>query len=80
MNSKVMLLIAGLLVGGVVGYLTRPAATEITLGPLSIEVEGDRAAGGGGPVTSGQWQHIAIFTAIGGVIGIAAGFVVARRA
>jgi hypothetical protein len=79
MNSKVMLLIAGLLVGGVVGYLTRPAATEITLGPLSIEVEGDRRAEGGGPITSSQWQHIAIFLAIGGVIGIAAGFVAGRR-
>jgi len=79
MNSKVMLLIAGLLVGGALGYLTRPAATEITLGPLSIEVEGDQRAKSEGPITSGQWQHIAIFTAIGGVIGVAAGFVVARR-
>jgi hypothetical protein len=80
MNTKAMLLLMGLLVGGVVGYLTRPESAEINLGPLSIEVQGDRPAQGGSPVTSGQWQHIAIFTAIGGAIGLAAGFVAGRRA
>jgi hypothetical protein len=79
MNARVSLLLAGLIIGGLVGYLTRPAATEITLGPLSIEVQGDRPAEGGGPLTSGQWQHIAIFTAVGGLIGLAAGFAAGRR-
>jgi hypothetical protein len=79
MNARVSLLIAGLIIGGLVGYLTRPAATEITLGPLSIEVQGDRAAEGSGPLTSGQWQHIGIFTAVGGLIGLAGGFVAGRR-
>ena len=80
MNSKAMLLFAGLIVGAVVGYLTRPESAEINLGPLSIEVQGDRPAEGGGPITSGQWQHIAIFTVVGGLIGIGAGFVTGRRA
>jgi hypothetical protein len=79
MNAKVSLLLAGLIIGALVGYLTRPAATEITLGPLSIEVQGDRPAEGSGPLTSGQWQHVAIFTGIGGLIGLGAGFVAGRR-
>jgi hypothetical protein len=31
LNSKVSLLLLGLLIGGVVGYLTRPEAAEIKL-------------------------------------------------
>lgn len=80
MDVKVILLLIGIGVGGVAGYLTRPASAEIKLGPLSIEVESDRRAEGDGPLTSGQWQHIAIFTVIGGIIGLGAGFVVGRRA
>ena len=80
MNSKVVLLLAGLVIGALAGYLTRPESAEITLGPLSIEVQGDRPAQGGGPVTSGQWRHIALLTAIGGIIGLGAGFVAGRRA
>jgi len=79
MNKKVIFLLGGLIIGALAGYLTRPESTEITLGPLSIEVQGDRLAQGGGPLTSGQWQHIAIFTAIGGIIGLGAGFAAGRR-
>jgi hypothetical protein len=79
MNLKVVLFLVGLAVGAVLGYLTRPEAAEIRLGPLSVEVQGDRVAQGGGPMTSGQWQYLAIFTAIGGVVGAAAGFVLDRR-
>ena len=79
MNGKVVLLVVGLLLGAAVGYLTRPESTQITLGPLSIEVQGNRPAQGGGPMTSGQWQYVALFTVIGGLIGAAVGFVVDRR-
>lgn len=79
MNAKLLLLLAGLVVGSVAGYMTRPQSTEITLGPLSIEVDSDRRAEGGGPMTSSQWQHVAIFAAIGGMIGLGAGFAVGRR-
>jgi hypothetical protein len=78
-NVKVILLLIGLGVGAIAGYLTRPATAEITIGPLSIEVESDRRAEGDAPITSGQWQHIAIFAAIGGIIGLGAGFAVSRR-
>ncbi len=79
MNAKALLLIVGLVVGAVAGYVTRPESTELTIGPFNIEVETDKRAKAEGPITSGQWQHIAIFTAIGGVIGLAAGFAVGRR-
>lgn len=79
MNSKVLLLLIGLAIGAVTGYLTRPATTEIKLGGLSIEVEGNRAGQGGASLTGGQWQHIAIFAGIGGVIGLSAGIAMGRR-
>lgn len=79
MNVKVLLLLVGLVVGAVAGYVTRPESTELKIGPLNIEVETDKPAEGGGPITSDQWQHIAIFAAIGGAIGLAAGFAVGRR-
>jgi hypothetical protein len=79
MNGKVVLLVVGLIVGAIVGYVTRPESAEIKLGPLSIQVQGDRPAAAGDPMTSAQWQYVAIFTVLGGVIGAAVGFVVDRR-
>ena len=66
-------LVVGLLIGALSGYLTRPESAEIKLGPLSIEVKGDRVAHDNGPLTSSQVQHIAIITLIGGVIGLGRG-------
>lgn len=79
MNAKVLLLVAGLLVGGVIGWLTRPEAAQINIGPLQIEVQSDRPAEGSGPLTSGQTQHVAVFAAIGAVVGLLIGFVADRR-
>lgn len=79
-NQLVTFTIVGLLIGAFAGYLTRPEAAEIRLGPMSIEVQGGGAARGGGPLTSGQMQHIALLTAIGGIIGAGIGFVMGRRA
>jgi hypothetical protein len=80
MNAKVALLLVGLVVGGLVGYLTRPEAAELKIGPVSIEVQGDRAAqSNDSSLTSGQMQHIGIFAVIGAALGLGLGFVVARR-
>jgi F0F1-type ATP synthase assembly protein I len=76
----IVLLVIGVVVGGLVGYLTRPESAEIKLGPLSIEVNGHRAASDGGPLTSSQSQHIAIFAVIGGLVGFGIGFVSKRKA
>jgi hypothetical protein len=79
MNTKVMLLLVGLVIGGLVGFLTRPQSSEIKLGPVELNVTTNQAADPNDPVTSSQWQHIAIFAAIGAVVGIGAGFAVGGR-
>ncbi|MDO9429334.1 MAG: hypothetical protein Q7T93_21250 [Methylobacterium sp.] len=79
MNTRIGLLLVGLVVGGVVGYLTRPQAAEIKIGDFSLEVQGDKPAGtGGGSLTTGQMQHIGIFAVIGAALGLGAGFVAGR--
>jgi len=80
MNAKVVLLLVGLVVGGLTGYLTRPEAAEIKIGSLSVEVQGDSPAGTrGGSLTTGQMQHVGIFAMIGAVLGLGIGFVADRR-
>jgi hypothetical protein len=79
LNTRIGLLLVGLVVGGLVGYLTRPQAAEIKIGDFSLEVQGDKPAGtGGGSLTTGQMQHIGIFAVIGAALGLGAGFVAGR--
>ena len=78
-SNLIAFLLIGLVIGGMSGYMTRPESTEFKLGPLSFEVRSDEVARGGGPLTSSQVQHIAILTALGGVIGLAVGFAVGKR-
>lgn len=95
MNLKVILLIAGLLVGGVAGWVTAPEAVNINVGPVSVEVQGD---GEGGQLTaSGQDGQLevqvgsasplddrnirtAIFAIVGAAVGLGAGLLLERRA
>ncbi len=79
MNTKLVLLVVGLIAGGLIGWVTRPQAAEIKLGPLAVEVQTDRAAGArGGALTGGQTQHVTIFTVVGAIIGFGLGFAVDR--
>ena len=78
-SNLVAFLVVGLLIGALAGYVTRPESAEIKIGPLSIEVKGSQAARDNGPLTSSQIQHIAIITAIGGVIGLGLGFAMDRN-
>lgn len=78
--NLIAFLLIGLVIGGLAGYMTRPAETaEIRLGPLSVEVRNNERARGGGPLTSEQVQHIAIMAMVGGVIGLGVGFAVGKR-
>jgi len=80
-NLKGLLLVVGLIVGGLVGYLTRPESAEIRLGNLSIEVQSNRPASpqAGGALTTGQWQHVGLFAVGGAILGLLIGFVADRR-
>ncbi len=76
MNIKLILLLIGLIVGGLVGYGSRPPAAEIRLGPVSIQVTGP---GANGELTTGQMQHIALIALLGAVLGLGLGLAAARR-
>jgi hypothetical protein len=79
-SNLIAFLLIGLVIGGLAGYMTRPAETAaIRLGPLSVEVRNNERARGGGPLTSEQVQHIAIMAMVGGVIGLGVGFAVGKR-
>jgi len=78
-SNLITLLLIGLVIGGLAGYMTRPETTEIKLGPLSLEVRSNEVARGGGPLTSSQVQHIAIMTALGGIILLGLGFAIGKR-
>jgi hypothetical protein len=78
MNTKGLLLVLGLVAGALTGYVTRPQSAEINLPGLNIQITGEGAAENG-ELTSDQWQHIGIYSLIGGVIGFALGFVAGGR-
>jgi hypothetical protein len=78
MNPKVMFLILGVVLGGVVGYMTRPQSAEIRIGPLNIEVTGKGIAKQNDTLTSSQAQHIGLFALIGGILGLGLGFAIDR--
>jgi hypothetical protein len=75
-NPKVVLLVLGVIIGGVIGYMTRPESVEIRIGPLNIEVTGKGVARHDSTVTSDQAQHIGLFALIGGILGLGLGFAV----
>ncbi len=80
LNPKVATLLLGLLVGAVAGYLTKPGAAQITVGDVSVEFSNNRVSSGpSGELTSGQMQHILLYTLVGGVAGLLAGFALDRR-
>jgi hypothetical protein len=73
-SPLVVFLAIGLFVGAIAGYLTRPESADIRIGPISIEVTGDKAARGSGPMTGSQMRYLAMVTLIGGALGLALGY------
>lgn len=75
LNSKVALLLLGLLIGSVVGYLTRPDTAEIKIGGTSIEFSNNQVStGSSASLASGRSRHMFLYAAAGGVIGLLVGF------
>ena len=79
MNVRLILIVVGVLIGGLIGFLTRPQSAEIKLGPIQLEVQTDQPAAPGDAITSSQWQYIGIFGLVGGLVGFGLGFVANRR-
>jgi hypothetical protein len=77
-NLKIVLLLAGLVIGALLGYLTRPESAEIRLGPVSIQVTGPGPARGG-PLTSDQVQYIVLFALAGAIVGFGVGYLAESR-
>ena len=81
MTTRVLFLLVGLVLGAAAGWLTRPEAAEVKIGALSVEVQGDRPASSsdGGSLTTGQMQHVGIYTIIGGALGLLAALLAGGR-
>ena len=77
-NLKVVLLLAGLVIGALIGYATRPESAEIKLGPVSIQVTGPGPASGG-PLTRDQVQYIFFWAIAGAIVGFGVGYLAESR-
>ena len=78
-SNLVAFAVVGLLIGALAGYLTRPESAELQIGPVKIEMSGNRVARDSGPLTSSQVQHIAIIGLVGGAIGLGLAFAMGRN-
>ncbi|MEX0851686.1 MAG: hypothetical protein WD036_00155 [Bauldia sp.] len=94
-NSKAMLLVAGLVVGSLIGWLTAPTTDVIKLGPLSVEVTQGNGEGGSMTATGDDGQiklevgdpsplndrntRTLVFAIIGAIVGLGVGFAMDRR-
>ena len=57
MNTRAMLLVIGLIVGGIVGWVTAPKPDIVAVGPLNLQVTGsDNGSGGTVTATSKDGQ------------------------
>ena len=79
MKGLATFVLIGLLLGGLVGFLTRPEAASISMGPINLELRTDRVASSNDPLNRSQLPHIAIFTVIGGLVGAGIGIFSQRR-
>ena len=77
-NLKIVLLLAGLVIGALIGYGTRPESAEIKIGPVSIQVTGPGPASRG-PLTSDQVQYIVFWALAGAIVGFGVGYLAESR-
>ena len=95
MNLKTLLLVLGLAIGAIAGWVTAPKAVDIRVGPLSVQIEDGGGESGNITATGedGQIQvqignpsplndrntRTAIFAIVGGIIGFGAASLYGRR-
>ncbi|MBB5753498.1 hypothetical protein [Prosthecomicrobium pneumaticum] len=81
MNLKIVLLVVGLVAGALVGWVATPSpSAEMRVGGVEIAVDQNQVAvGPEGTIAESRTSRIALFAAIGAVIGLGIGFVADRR-
>jgi len=77
-NAPIILLVLGLIAGVLIGYVTLPVErSAINLGPIHLEAHGQKPEVGDN-LTDRQTRHVLTIMLIGGVLGLAGGFVIQR--
>jgi hypothetical protein len=77
-STPIVFLVLGLIAGVLVGFVTVPVErSELRLGPLAIETQGNKPSVGD-KLTDKQTQYVLIVALIGGILGLACGFVLQR--
>lgn len=72
MNLKGVLLLVGLVVGGVIGYLMMPEVATIGIGDVAIQVND---AG----TQNDRIFRVGLFAIVGGLVGLGLGFFLDQR-
>ncbi len=72
MNLKGVLLLVGLVVGGLVGYLMLPEIATIGIGDVAIQVNDAGSQ-------NDRIFRVGLFAVIGGLVGLALGFFLDQR-
>lgn len=69
MNAKLILLVLGVIIGGVAGWLTAPPpVASMSVGPVKVQVEGDQS-GGTMTATDNQGGGMQVSVGNGGMLG-----------
>lgn len=75
-NLKVICLLLGIIAGGLVGFVTKPPAAQVTIPVINLQVKTEAPQG---ELTNRQFNHVALCALIGGILGLGLGFVADRR-
>lgn len=76
-NLKVVCLLLGIIAGGLVGFVTKPPQGQTTIPIINVPVQTEPKEKG--DLTNRQFNHVALWALIGGIVGLGVGFVGDRR-
>jgi len=76
-NLKVICLLLGIIAGGLIGFVTKPPVAGVTIPVINVPVQTEPKEKG--DLTNRQFNHVALWALIGGIVGLGFGFVADRR-